>query len=123
VLRPRGASGTPAPGDTWVWAFPGDLLRLVANPAAGGVDPIGREFHPYGRLSEGAMVYAALQALGDRYTPAEMVLHYTNAVRGDRDFTLLVRVSSAEARAVVADCTFYEGPVPVAEARLSCVAR
>ncbi len=113
----------PTAGDTWVLKFPGDVFRLVIHPAGGGSQPIGREFHPYGRISEGAMVYAVGRALGSRYAPARLELNYVNPIRGDGDFVLRCRVVSADDRAVVTDHAFFEGHVQVAQAVLTCVRR
>jgi len=58
VSRPP--SDLPSLGEVWEWVFPSDLLRLLANPIAGASDPLGRRFHPYGRIFESMGVHAAL---------------------------------------------------------------
>jgi hypothetical protein len=58
VSRPSAAP--PVKGDVWEWMFPSGLLCLLANPIGGAADPLGRRFHPHGRIFESMGVYAAL---------------------------------------------------------------
>lgn len=118
-----GDRASPAAGDTWIWKFPGDVFRMVIYPAGGGTEPIGREFHPYGRVSEGAVVYAALQLFGARYQPARLQLKYQNPLRGQDDFILRCRVGFVDETTLETENSFFEGLNEVARATLTCVTR
>lgn len=116
----EGDPSHPVVGDTQVWGFPNDVFRLVIHPVAGGAEPLGREFHPYGRVSEGAVVYAALERFGPRYRPVRLELKYQYPIQGNADFFLRSTVTAIDEARAVTDNSFYEGLNEVARATLTC---
>lgn len=91
VSRP--SSDLPSVGDMWEWGFPSNLLRLLANPIAGASEPLGRRFHPYGRIFESMGVHAALTMMPGS-APQRARVRRKKPVRQDIHFSIQSEVVS-----------------------------
>lgn len=110
--------GRATAGDTWVWWFAPDLLRLLAHPLGGAREPLGREFHPAARTLNGSMVYAGLRAAGAGYEPATLTAQYRKAPGDEAAFTLFSRVTSADADGVALDHVLFQDGAVVSDGSL-----
>ncbi len=86
----------PAKGDVWEWMFPSGLLRLLANPIAGATDPLGRRFHPHGRIFESMGVHAAL-TMAPGSAPQQARVRRRKPVQQNTDFVIQSKVIDAGA--------------------------
>lgn len=111
----------PSPGDVWVWRFPIDLLRLLVHPLGGGREPLGRDFHPYGMIPEGAVLYTMHRVYGQTYKPVQMDLQIHRSLTGWEDLTLRCRTVAADDRTLVTEHELFENGMRIAQARLTSV--
>ena len=114
---PRPAS-VPQPGDEWVWRFPGDLFRILINPMGAGTHPVGRRFHPYAMISEGAALYCAQKACGDSWRPSGSEIRVLRPLRGTADFQVALKLESASDTRREFSAAFREAGTVAAEARI-----
>jgi len=125
LRRPRclarfvAGEGTAAIGDTWVWWFSPDLMRMLMHPLGGGMEPLGREFHPAARVANGAMIYAGMRAAAG-CEPIRLAARYRKAPLGTLGFTLYSRVISVGADGVAIDHALFEDGALVSDGRLTC---
>lgn len=114
-------AGRPSPGDTWIWKFPPDLLRLLTHPLAGGKEPLGRGFHPYGICLIGAALYATAHAYGGSYKPLQADIRFYRFWTGRHDLTLRARVAAADDCTLITEHELFEGTSRVAQVRLTSI--
>ena len=105
-------------GDSWVWLFPADLFRLLINPMAGGTEPVGRRYHPYGRLAEGAALHSALAVCGERCRPLRCEVHWIKPVKGKSDFQLHCTLSQVAENSLRWESSFFEAEIQVSQMRV-----
>lgn len=108
-------------GDVWRWHFPNDLFRLLAHPVAGHSEPLGRRFHPYGRILEGMGLHATLVMAG-RGVPRQASVRWRAPVRGNADFQLTSTIEQCTPIEFSATHLIHEGDREVGVVNV-CVAR
>ena len=109
---------TARAGDRSEWAYPADLLQLLGHPVAGGKDPLGRRFHPYGRISEGMAVDVAMRLFGAKVRPERLDTHWIRPVRGGSDFRVICTVESSSSVRAALDNSISEFGAEVARVRV-----
>ena len=109
--------GALTAGDSWEWLFPVDLFRILINPVGGGTEPLARRIHPFGLISLGAALYAALQ-LSASWKPLHADVRWIRPVRGSSDFRLICRLKSVEGAHLTLESLFYEAETQVAQVKL-----
>jgi hypothetical protein len=110
--------GSARPGDRSEWLYPADLLELLRHPVSGGEHPLGRRFHPYGRISEGMAVDLALRLFGATVRPERLETHWIRPVRGGADFRILCTVESSSSEGAVLATSVLEFGAEVATVRV-----
>jgi len=109
---------TARAGDRSEWLYPDDLLQLLRHPVAGGAHPVGRRFHPYGRISEGMAVDLALRLFGATVRPEQLDTHWIRPVRGGADFRVVCTVESSSPEGAVLAISVFEFGAEVATVRV-----
>jgi hypothetical protein len=107
-------------GEVWRWLFPNDLFRLLAHPIAGHSEPLGRRFHPYGRILEGMGVHATL-AMAGRGEPREASVRWRAPVRGNANFHLTSTIERCTADELTVFHLIREGEREVGDVRVRVV--
>ena len=106
-------------GDSWYWRFPAGLFRLLINPIAGGQEPLGRGFHPFGYVSLGAALHAASEILGPEFRPASAEIRWLRFVSGRSDFHLHCELQTMTDQSVTLSSSFFEARTKAAQVWLT----
>jgi hypothetical protein len=105
-------------GDSWDWAFPAELFRLLVSPVAGRGDPLARRLHPYGWAPLGMVIHACRQALPG-LAPRHAELRWLKPLTGSTDFLLQLRLERVDGSRATLQGQFFEATVPIAQMRIT----
>lgn len=120
LLEKRSAQeGRLSVGDSWYWKFPAGLFRLLINPIAGGQEPLGRGFHPFGYVSLGATLHAASESLGHEFRPLRAEIRWLRFVSGRKDFHLRLELQETTGQSVTLKSSFFEAKTEAAQVWLT----
>jgi hypothetical protein len=106
-------------GDSWDWHFPGDLFRLLINPIAGGGEPVGRRFHPYGYLSLASGLYAGIEGLKSCVRPHSAEIRWLRPLFGHSDFRLHTKVADIRDHIVTLETSFWDAGIKVSQSSIT----
>jgi hypothetical protein len=110
--------GEVTEGDSREWALPVEPFRLLANPFAGGTEPLARRIHPYGFYPLGVAVHAAL-SLSPGARPLEADIRWRTPMTGGAGFRLRLTIARADDSRIAVDARFFEAGVERAEMTLT----
>jgi acyl-CoA thioesterase FadM len=113
VSRPR-SDTPPMKGDIWQWAFSSDLLRLLANPIAGALEPLGRRFHPFGSIFDGMALHAALTMTPDS-TLQRAWVRYKKPIHQNVDFEVRSEILDADTEQTETVHQIWQGHIAIGE--------